>query len=212
MPRKKAGRQTKKQIEAKARLKRILMENPDITYDQLKEMDPEIFELLSPKQILGMIGYLASPISKAIEGKPPGEATRTEPRLPGLPTGEGEEKRLPPGSLPPKPPGSEVREVGAETSESEPTSREVGDTLIPPSEVEGVAHRAMGREIEVMISPVIRKVVLDWRILGYLDYARAEWYLGDDYDLGDFLVDCVKIAMQKGAGVGIEFVKRKRAD
>ena len=123
---------------------------------------------------------------------------------------------------PPYKPSSEETPPLEETEESVEEDEDLrtgsgpaeGGTPPPPAgDVEEVVRRATVREIEVMLSSVVRKVILDWRILGYLDYAKAEHpELPDDYDIADFLVDCVKIAMHKGEGVGIEFVKRRKVD
>ena len=62
------------------------------------------------------------------------------------------------------------------------------------------------REIVAFATPVLRKVVLNPKILLYYDYFRSKGYKGD---LGDFICECIELLFKK---MGYQIVIEKRSE
>ncbi len=59
---------------------------------------------------------------------------------------------------------------------------------------ERVAEVAAEREVVAYATPVLRKVILNPKILLFYDYMRSKGYSGD---LGDFIVECIELLFRK---------------
>lgn len=72
-------------------------------------------------------------------------------------------------------------------------------------------YQAFGRELEMIATPILRKVVLNPKIPLYYDITREELKadLPQSYDFGDFICDCVEFFMRHGLKGELQWVKRR---
>jgi len=145
---------------------------------------------LNYQQITGLKGYLA----RLEKGNPP------KPPQPKKRRGQGASRQTPPTEKPQNPTkqtlstgGDEAKGLGGgvgvpPTTSSQPSQDsniELGGGGYPP-----MISGELERELMVRATPILRKVILNPKVLLWYDYARAE--LGYSGDLGDFINDAVE--------------------
>lgn len=103
---------------------------------------------------------------------------------------EGSERELPQGTNPPTTPLS----------------------VVPPEHRGEGTIRILSKEIEMVATPIIRKVALNPKILMYYDITKAEMKseLPEEYDVGDFVSDCVEFFMKYGLEGELQWVRRRK--
>jgi len=189
MPRKKSKRKDIKYIRAKERLRQLLLSNPNVTYEQIKKDFPE----LPVQTIIGMVGYLSSPVSQAIEStRKPGKPTSTPTQKPeAKPTEVGEEK--------PK------KKVGVATTLPKGKLIEIPEGRTPPTTLEEVEEVT-----ELEVAGIPRKIRIGPKTLMFYEFFRAGKIPGQkrpfDGNLGEFFDWVVDRYFTKF--VGCDFVLR----
>jgi hypothetical protein len=225
-----ARKGTVKERLAKDKLLELLKNKPEVMegkwklkeiYEWLKQEHPEITEVLDQRQVSGVWTMLKNPLFKNLLPqikKQPEVPPKVQPQVKDKPeekpkTEATEEKREEGGGSGQggqdtgggKPRSSETRSQKTSGGEGGENAGGYGPGPHPPSSGEDV-HRIIERELLVEATPIIRKVVLNPKVLLWYDYARSE--LGFDGDLGDFIYDAVEDFWER-RGYKIEIVKRK---
>ena len=197
MPKRRRG--PKKVVEAKDKLKKVLLENPEIlerrpparqVYAWLQENHPDIAEQLSLREVQGVYGYLLSPKFQLDQ-----QSKRAK-----MEEGEGEGEGEPPAVLqgsdtPEKPLGAITQ--GSQTPETPPGlpgETSIGTNYImplgrPPSQGTGVL-RPGEAIIEVEGVPVGTKIRLTPKSLLLFDWFKAKY--GYEGDISDFINDAIE--------------------